>query len=97
MQQAQQLMRVDKDLEGNVTKTSCGKVRFVPLVKENEENDKWTRRDNASGSSSSSSVRTSDAAASNRIDWDARYKKGWAYGKTPNTFLVQCMEEHDMQ
>ena len=94
MQQAQQLMRVDKDLEGNVTKTSCGKVRFVPLVKENEENDKWTRRDNASGSSSSSSVRTSDAAASNRIDWDARYKKGWAYGKTPNTFLVQCMEEH---
>lgn len=25
------------------------------------------------------------------VDWDARYRKGWAYGKEPNSFLVDCV------
>jgi hypothetical protein len=28
------------------------------------------------------------------IDWDQRYRKGWAYGKEPNAFLTAVADEH---
>ena len=28
------------------------------------------------------------------IDWDSRYKKGWAYGSEPNAFLVGAMQTY---
>ena len=28
------------------------------------------------------------------IDWDSRYKKGWAYGSEPNAFLVEAMQTY---
>jgi protein-L-isoaspartate(D-aspartate) O-methyltransferase len=83
MQQAQQFTRVDKDMNGVVTTSSCGTVRFVPLVKENEENSKWTRASDKS-----------EGVSSSGVNWDLRYRKGWAYGKDPNSFLVEAMENY---
>lgn len=31
------------------------------------------------------------------VDYDKRYKKGWAYGKKPNDFLVDCANNKDLQ
>eukprot|EP00966_Prymnesium_polylepis_P024519 564803-Prymnesium_polylepis.1 len=28
------------------------------------------------------------------VDWDARYKKGWAYGKAPSSFLVETADTY---
>ena len=28
------------------------------------------------------------------VDYDARYRKGWAYGKAPSAFLVEVAEAH---
>lgn len=28
------------------------------------------------------------------MNWDLRYKKGWAYGNHPNRFLVDAMKEY---
>ena len=135
LQEAQQLMRVDKDLVGNITQSSCGAVRFVPLVKEKEENAKWTRKEKdvhidastsvvARGAKTSATMSVSESNSNNKnnnkndnnktnknnknstnnstnnnsnsdgVDWNKRYKKGWAYGKLPNEFLVQIMQEH---
>ena len=33
------------------------------------------------------------ALLSSTVDWDARYRKGWAYGKHPNSFLVEAVEQ----
>jgi hypothetical protein len=32
------------------------------------------------------------AAADQAVDYDSRYRTGWAYGKKPNTFLVETAE-----
>ena len=107
LQKPQQLMRIDKDLDGNITETSCGTVRFVPLVKEKEENAKWTRQEkNKSAVTSNTSTSTGSKGleglegnqtsknSGRAVDWDARYKKGWAYGKIPNDFLVDAMSKY---
>jgi len=30
------------------------------------------------------------------VDYDKRYKKGWAYGKNPNDFLVKCANDSNL-
>ena len=32
-----------------------------------------------------------------KVDYDKRYKKGWAYGKKPNAFLVDCVMNAKLQ
>ena len=60
-------------------------VRFVPLV----QADTTT----AAATTVSPDVNTFTATATT-IDWNRRYKKGWAYGKQPNEFLVYCIDNY---
>ena len=80
----QHFMRVDKDINnGSVTSTPGCDVRFVPLKK--------------SLFSLSAPQAKSMKMHSGRLvqnDWNTRYRKGWAYGKEPNAFLVRAFKEH---
>jgi protein-L-isoaspartate(D-aspartate) O-methyltransferase len=60
-------------------------VRFVPLV----QADTTT----SAATTVAPDVNTSTAMATT-IDWNRRYKKGWAYGKQPNEFLVYCVDNY---
>ena len=41
-----------------------------------------------------SAVADAAAVATTTVDYDARYQKGWAYGKSPNAFLVTATASH---
>jgi len=57
-------------------------VRFVPLVRVGDIIDVGSH-------SIVTTTTTTDA-----IDWNDRYKSGWAYGKEPNEFLVYCVNNY---
>ena len=58
------------------------KVRFVPLVEEGG------RARKAGGvATPAAGAAGSVATAAAVVDYDARYRKGWAYGKDPNGFV----------
>ena len=42
----------------------------------------------------SADVATQRPPAPAVVDYDARYRKGWAYGKAPSAFLVEAAEAH---
>ena len=41
-------------------------------------------------------IRENDKSSCERghVDWNKRYASGWAYGKKPNEFLVECIMKH---
>lgn len=63
-------------------------VRFVPLVQcDTTTTIACTATAIAPDINASTPITTT-------IDWNRRYKKGWAYGKQPNEFLVHCVDTY---
>jgi protein-L-isoaspartate(D-aspartate) O-methyltransferase len=77
----QQFTRVDKDLNGVVTTTKCCDVRFVPLKK-------------SPPTVAAAAGQPLSQDSPSVVDWDARYRKGWAYGKEANAFLVEAFRKY---
>ena len=104
----QVLMQVDKsdDAAGTVEETvvpQSAAVRFVPLVKSRGGKGRGGRKRGAQGGrggggggeggGGEGGQGGTGGAGGAVVDWDARYQKGWAYGKDPNQFVAHVVEQ----
>lgn len=72
------------------TKVAFPPVRFVPLVGGGPAAQPPGPRPCLGPGKPETSVDT----AGGGVDWNARYRKGWAYGKEPSRFLAEAAELH---
>ena len=92
----QSLVAVDRRADGSLVETALRRCRFVPLRR-------VPRVDAPAGAAERAPAPTTATDAPPQppggktaltIDWDARYRRGWAYGKQPNEFLAAWAAEH---
>ena len=96
------LIVVDKSIDGkNYTTRICSEsVRFVPLIRENTSSSSSSSerghvvRNPSSISRDLKQQQHHHHHHKHKQDWNKRYTSGWAYGKKPNEFLVECITKH---
>ena len=97
------------DAAGTVEETvvpQSAAVRFVPLVKSRGGKGRGGRKRGAQGGrggggggeggggdGGEEGTGGTGGAGGAGVDWDARYQKGWAYGKEPNQFVAHVVEQ----
>lgn len=92
----QEFTQVDKDCDGHLTFKTLRTVRFVPLVSKDQEADSDFRGQTSADAATAAlavSFPGPDRDVST-VDWNARYTKGWAYGKKPSQFLVKASADY---
>jgi len=73
-----------------------GNVRYVPLIHPRAAPP--SRRSAAGGEgpgrAAPADLGTGVPDRDAPVDWDERYRRGWAYGKEPHAFVVQVAERY---